>query len=228
MPTKFDYSSYGSWKRQGAGPRWRPRLPHRYLRFLKGIDRSRPVLELGCADGSFMKAMRQAGFADVRGIDICPEYGGCEGVEIGDAAELVAQAADGSLGGVIALDVFEHIPQDDLRQLLVTCRAKLAAGGQVVFRVPNAGSALGLVNQNGDLSHVNAFNEVSVRQMAFDTGFHTVKVDAEPFAYPRSPAALAGLALWPFYVGVTRAVFAAYGQKPKVITPNLICTLTQN
>jgi predicted TPR repeat methyltransferase len=227
MPTTFDYSGYGSWKREGSKRRWRPRLPNRYIRFLKGIERSRPVIELGCADGSFMEVMRQAGFTDVRGIDICPEYAGCEGVEIGDASEIITRAADASLGGVIALDVFEHIPQDDLRRLLVACRAKLAEGGQIVFRVPNAGAALGLVNQNGDLSHVNAFNEISVRQLAFDTGLRVVQVHSEPFAYPRSLEALGGLLLWPLYAGVTRAVFAAYGHKPKVITPNLICILAE-
>lgn len=228
MAKAFDYSGYGSWKQQSGARGWRPRLPNRYIRFLKDLDRSKPVIELGCADGSFMRAMREVGFADVRGIDICPEYAGNDGVEIGDGSEIIARARDGTLGGVIALDVFEHIPQDDLRQLLITCRTKLTEGGQVIFRVPNGGVALSLLNQNGDMSHVNVFNEVSVKQLAFDTGLRVVKVHAEPFAYPRSPAALAGLALWPVYKGLMRAIFAAYGQRPQVMTPNLICVLSKS
>jgi len=226
MAAAFNYSTYASWKRQGeARQRWRPRLPNRYLRFLRGIDRSKPVIELGCADGSFMNVMRAAGFANVRGIDACVEYADCDGVEIGDASEIVTRSLDDSLGGIIALDVFEHIQLDDLRSLLSACRTKLSDGGEVVFRVPNAGTPLGLINQYGDVSHVNAFNEVSARQIAFEAGFTRVDVQPEPFAYPRSLSALAGLALWPLYAGVTRAIFAAYGQKPKVITPNLICIL---
>lgn len=228
MAGTFDYSNYGSWKGVGTVRKWRPNLPNRYIRFLSGLDRSQPVVELGCADGSFMNAMRRAGFADVRGIDLCPEYAGCPGVEIGDARTIIDRAGDASLGGVVALDVFEHIPQADLRALLIACRQKLTLGGQVMFRVPNAGSSLGLINQNGDMSHVNAFNEVSVRQLAFDTGLKVERIAAEPFAYPRSPAALAGIVLWPAYKGLMRAVFAAYGQRPRVITPNLICVLTRD
>lgn len=228
MPGSFDYSNYGSWKGVGTARNWRPNLPNRYIRFLNGVDRSKPVVELGCADGSFMRAMRRAGFADVRGIDLCPEYAGCTGVEIGDAREIIDRASDASLGGVVALDVFEHIPQVDLRDLLIACRQKLIPGGQVIFRVPNAGSSLGLINQNGDMSHVNAFNEVSVRQLAFDTGLSVRRVAAEPFAYPRSLAALVGIVLWPVYKGLMRTIFAAYGQRPAVITPNLVCILTRS
>lgn len=228
MAGTYDYSNYGSWKGVGAVRKWRPNLPNRYVRFLSEVDRSKPVVELGCADGSFMKAMRQVGFTDVRGIDLCPEYAGCPDVEIGDARAIIDRAADGSLGGVVALDVFEHIPQTDLRELLIACRRKLSLGGQVIFRVPNAGSALGLINQNGDMSHVNAFNEVSVRQLAFDTGLKVGRVAEEPFGYPRSIAALAGIALWPAYKAAMRAVFAAYGQRPSVITPNLICVLKKD
>lgn len=92
-----------------------------------------------------MRAMEAAGFQDVRGIDICPAYRDAKNVMIGDAGELVSRSADGTLGAIVALDVFEHIPLPDLKELLKACAAKLAAGGRIVFRVPNAGTALGCV-----------------------------------------------------------------------------------
>lgn len=233
MTANYDYDSYGAFKESGTTRSGRLKkiarnlgFKNRYLRFLTGIPKDGILIELGCGDGGFMRELRAAGFVDVRGVDLSPSYAGVEHVHIGDAADYIAGFTIRSIDCIVALDVFEHIPQDQLRHLLRMAGTRLKPGGRVIFRVPNMGSPLALLNQHGDLSHVNAFNEISVRQIAFDTDMDVVAIHAEPLAYPRSPRGLMGMALWPVYRAGTKMVLAAFGVQPQILTPNLVAVLT--
>lgn len=235
----FDYQDYGAFKSGSTAlaPSGLHRLAkalglgNRYLRFLAKADRDQPVLEIGCGDGSFLLVLGEAGFTRVRGVEPSPSYE--ERVPPGTivrcfAQEYLAQAPAASIGTVVALDVFEHIPAADLRQLLGLVYEKLVPGGLLMFRVPNLAGGLGLLNYHGDLSHVIALNEVSLRQLAFGSPFSSVSLHPEPLAYPRSVAAFAGLLLWPLYKVCTQAVMAAFGIRARVLTPNLVCVMTKS
>lgn len=231
MPSEYDYDNYGAFKQVHAGTSSlkalarRIGLKNRYLRFFDRTKTGGQVVEIGCGDGSFMKELRAAGFAHVQGVDLSPSYADADDVHVGDATAYLRDHAPGSIDYVVALDVFEHIPQNELRDLLRIARDRLTGDGRIIFRVPNMGSPLALLNQHGDLSHVNAFNEVSVRQIAFDVGLDVEAVHPEPLAYPRSVGAVIGLTLWPAYRTLTRMVLAAFGVRGRVLTPNLIGVL---
>jgi hypothetical protein len=136
--------------------------------------------------------------------------------------------ASGSIGTVVALDVFEHIPKVDLQALLALIHDRLVAGGLLVFRVPNMASPLALTNYYGDLTHAIALNEVSIRQLLFDTGFASHQVLAEPFAYPRSISTVVGILLWPLFRLVQGLTLAAFGINGRVMTPNLVCVVRKS
>lgn len=232
----FDYEEYGAFKASATpaqkGParqvmRWLG-LRNRYLRFLKNASRSHPLVEIGSGDGSFLVVLSDAGFQRLRGIEPSPSYKPVAppgSIVQCYAQEYFEQAAPASIGTVLALDVFEHIPVADLRRLLALIADRLMPGGMLVFRVPNLAGGLGLFNYHGDISHTTALNEISLRQLAFGTPFVHVDVRAVPFAYPRSLMGLFGLLLWLPYKVCTTAVMAAFGISAKILTPNLMCTM---
>ena len=74
----------------------------------------KPVLDLGCGRGEWLEALREQGLA-ARGIDLnscnidlCRRIG--LDVELADALTALRNCPDGSLGGVTAFHLVEHLP----------------------------------------------------------------------------------------------------------------------
>ena len=235
-PVDEEYERYGAFKEAYAAPRKSRlrRVAHvlgmrnRYLRFLRAADRSLPVLEIGCGNGEFLAAMIRDGFVSVVGVEPSTSY-----QPVVDPALILPLYADAyldscprrSIGTVVALDVFEHIPCVQLQALLALIHDRLVPGGLLIFRVPNMASPLALTNYFGDLTHAIALNEVSIRQLLFGVGFAHHAVLAEPFAYPRSIGAVIGVLLWPFFRLLYGTLLAAFGIHGRVMSPNLICVV---
>lgn len=235
MAEKHDYTRYGDLKASQSASSGRAvriarmlGMAPRYLRYVRDIDTSLPAVELGCGDGSFVRALRDSGFRSVRGVDLSPSYNMPEGCEVGDAISFLQGEAPASLGLVVALDVLEHVQPEDLRSLLRLVRKCLHPNGRFLARVPNMGSPLGLINQFGDLSHRTALNEIAVRQLAFDTGLRVHSIEPEPLAYPRTLSSILGRIIWPFYRAAVKLVFAAFGIQARILTPNLVFMLARD
>ena len=233
---KFDYENYGAFKgapvQRSLGIRVAQTLglKDRYLRFLKGTHKDQPVVEVGCGNGQFMRTLLAQGYTDVRGVEPSQSYETVVDANLifcGYANEYLQTCAVSSIGTVLALDVFEHIPASELMALLALIHTRLLPGGTVIFRVPNMASPLAMVNYFGDLSHTTALSEISIRQLVFGSGLKVSAVHPEPFSYPRSLAALAGILLWPFYKVAMICTLAAFGIRCKILTPNLVCVLTK-
>lgn len=235
----YNYDNYGAFKESAAQPP-RSRIEHiaralglknRYLRFLKTAARDKPVLEIGCGNGQFIQEMLNEGFTTVTGVEPSSSYQFLvdPGLIIKEfASDYLENCTASSIGTIVALDVFEHIPIPELRVLLRLIHDRLIPGGIVMFRVPNMASPTAMPLYFGDLSHVTALSEVSIKQFIFDSGFTLCGVHAEPFAYPRSLATLVGVLAWPLYKGLMHAVLAAFGIRSKILTPNLVCILRKS
>lgn len=203
-------------------------LRHRYLRFLRPANRLLPLVEIGCGNGEFLSALMKDGFASVIGVEPSQSYR-----VVVDQALILRLYADAyletcaseSIGTVVALDVFEHIPQVNLKALLSLIHDRLVPGGILVFRVPNMASPLALTNYFGDLTHAVGLNEISIRQLLFGMGFSHPKVLAEPFAFPRSIRTIIGIALWPLFNVFWGTLLAAFGVQSRIMTPNLVCVV---
>jgi SAM-dependent methyltransferase len=235
---RYDYGNYGAFKdsyrgsNSGALARIARALGfrNRYLRFLRSAERDKLVLEIGCGNGEFLDQLLLHGFTRVHGVDPSPTFQPVVDPHLITqqyASEYLHKCSPASIGAVVALDVFEHIHAPELRDLLVLIYDRLLPSGVVMFRVPNMASSTALANYFGDLSHRTALTEVSIRQLVFQLGFTLRGIYPEPFAYPRSLATLLGILTWPFYRTFTRLILSAFGIRPPVLTPNLVCVLVK-
>jgi 2-polyprenyl-3-methyl-5-hydroxy-6-metoxy-1,4-benzoquinol methylase len=102
---------------------------------------ARDVLDVGCGRGEFLDLLREAGIP-ARGLDVnremvsvCRERG--LDVEHGDVLAYLRGLPDGALGGLIALQVVEHLQPDYLIAFLGTAYEKLRPGSTLVVETIN-------------------------------------------------------------------------------------------
>lgn len=142
-------------------------------------------LEIGCGAGAFLAYLRAKGVTRLLGIDHDPALAEVVPAEVRahfacrDVNEVLKDPTLGPFDRVVALDVLEHFAPEDALALLVAIRGKLAPGGQIVLKVPNASSPWALQYQFGDLTHRTAFNPLSMRQLADAAGLRAVAIVAQ-------------------------------------------------
>lgn len=112
-----------------------------HLELLRGHA---PILDLGCGRGELLRLLRSAG-VDARGVDSDPAMvDACRraglAVEEGDALEALEAQTPGSLGGVVALHLVEHLPAAVWMRLVEAAGRALGPGGILVVESPNPDS----------------------------------------------------------------------------------------
>ena len=177
MPSVTDphadgYSSWKGWSGSRFGVMGRG--DDQYFRDeLRGAEppEDGTILEVGYGNGAFLAYARSRGWR-VMGTELLPELI-AEAREAGyDArsADDLSSIADGSVNLIAAFDVFEHIDPDSSVAFLTSLRDKLAAGGTIILRYPNADSWLGNPFQYGDPTHVNAIGWLKMTYYAQSAG----------------------------------------------------------
>ncbi len=118
-----------------------------------------PVLEIGAGRGELQELFRAKGIAsygielDQAMVEACEEKG--LDVQHGDGMRHLSELAAHSLGGLIAIQVIEHLSLAQLKQLLQLAREKVAPGGKIVFETINTESMVALSqNYFRDPTHV--------------------------------------------------------------------------
>jgi SAM-dependent methyltransferase len=139
-----------------------------------------PVLDLGCGRGEFLALLREAG-VEASGVDIDPDmvaYAQGEGLTVvqEDAVAHLERLADGSLGGIFAAQLFEHIGPPTLVRLLELAAAKLRAGGVLIAETINPLSPLALRNYFADLTHAQPLVPETLELLVRQAGFDAVEV----------------------------------------------------
>jgi SAM-dependent methyltransferase len=180
-----------------------------------------PVADLGCGRGEFLQALGAAGLAAV-GCDANPlmvaraREKGLD-VERADLFDWLSARRDGSLGGLTAFQVIEHLPPARLFDLVELAVAKLAPGGVILLETINPESAYAMKWFWMDLTHVRPVPAPSLARLLSACGFRDVRVDWRspvPAAEAPPPALAEDPALGP----VVRLLFgpqdyAAIGRK---------------
>jgi 2-polyprenyl-3-methyl-5-hydroxy-6-metoxy-1,4-benzoquinol methylase len=153
----------------------------RRLRVYPEIFRDAPgtVLEIGSGRGELQRLFKETGVSSY-GVDLdvvmvnVANANGCN-TKYGDGIAHLRTLADKSLGGVIAIQVVEHLTRDQLRDLMELAKAKVKKGGKIVFETINPQSLLALSsNYFRDPTHVWPMHPDTLGYMATLAGL-TVK-----------------------------------------------------
>lgn len=125
-----------------------------YFRGRKG-----PVLEIGGGRGELQTLLRAEGInsfsVDVdRAMVECARAKGVD-ARCGDGIAFLREQANRSLGGVVAIQVVEHLTYPQLRELVELAARKVEVGGRVIFETINPRSLVALSsNYFRDPTHV--------------------------------------------------------------------------
>jgi cyclopropane fatty-acyl-phospholipid synthase-like methyltransferase len=147
-----------------------------------GFTPAMSCLEIGCGTGQFLLYLQRKGLDDLAGVDLDPNLEAVlpseikDRVTFGDVRDFLAARPDQRFDRIVLLDVLEHFPPEEGARLLGGLKTRLCPGGRVLVKVPNAASPWGLNFQHGDLTHMTAYNALSLRQLAAQAGMRLEKV----------------------------------------------------
>jgi predicted TPR repeat methyltransferase len=90
-------------------------------------------LDLGCGAGHLLQALRDAGYGDLRGVDISPEavaIARSKGFDVtqADLRDYLCGATE-AFDLITAFDVIEHFGKDEVLEVLCLVRERLEPGG---------------------------------------------------------------------------------------------------
>jgi SAM-dependent methyltransferase len=180
-----------------------------------------PVADLGCGRGEFLEVLRAEGIpavgCDANAVMAARAREKGLAVDGSDLFEWLAARPDGSLGGITAYQVVEHLPAVRLFDLVELAAAKLRAGGVVLLESVNPESAYAMKWFWMDLTHVRPVPAPSLARLLSASGFSDVRIDWRS-PVPASEAPPPALADDPKLGPVVRLLFgpqdyAAIGRK---------------
>jgi len=149
-----------------------------YVPLFQGVT---DVLDIGCGRGEFLALMKAEGIS-ARGIDLnqsMVEECRTRGLDVtkADALSYVSGLADGSLGGLFAAQVVEHLEPAYLARLLETAAHKMRAGGLIVLETINPACWVAFFESYiRDLTHVRPLHPDTLQFLLRVSGFQDVSV----------------------------------------------------
>jgi SAM-dependent methyltransferase len=156
-------------------------IRRRVEEYLPLFENASDVLDVGCGRGEFLELLRDRGVR-ARGIDINPAMVEvCKGkglhVETGDAVAYLQGLPDGSLGGLFAAQVVEHLEPRYLMRLLDAAFDKLRSGAPIVLETINPACWFAFFESYiRDLTHVRPVHPDTLKYLLIATGFQRVDI----------------------------------------------------
>jgi 2-polyprenyl-3-methyl-5-hydroxy-6-metoxy-1,4-benzoquinol methylase len=140
------------------------------------------VVDLGCGRGELLELLRDHGVS-ARGIDangaMVEE---CRGrglaVEQADAVTFLEAQSDAALGGLVAIQVVEHLEPAYLVRMLALAHQKLRPGAPLVLETINPACWMAFFEAYiRDLTHVRPLHPDTLRYLVQASGFVSVNVE---------------------------------------------------
>ncbi|MEO8678580.1 MAG: class I SAM-dependent methyltransferase [Vicinamibacterales bacterium] len=139
------------------------------------------VLDVGCGRGEFLDLLKAKGVS-ARGLDLNPEMVEvclARGLEAttGDALAYLNGLPDESLGGLLAVQVIEHLEPEYLQRFLQVAYFKLKPGARMVLETINPACWVAFFESYiRDLSHVRPIHPDTLQYLLHASGFSSVEV----------------------------------------------------
>jgi SAM-dependent methyltransferase len=139
------------------------------------------VLDIGCGRGEFLKLLHGHG-TWARGIDLNHEMVAlcrADGLDVteADALAYLRQCRDGELGGLIALQVVEHLPPDYLLELVDEAHRVLSPGSPILLETINVASWSAFFSSYlRDITHMRPLHPDTLRFLVDAAGFADTEV----------------------------------------------------
>ena len=149
--------------------------------YLPILGSASDVLDVGCGRGELLDLLRRHGVT-ARGVDsndamvqLCRARG--LDVERDEALRFLERQPDGSLGGLVAIQVVEHFEPAYLLRFLETAHHKLRAGAPLVLETINAACWMAFFETYlRDITHRQALHPDTLRYLVQTSGFTSVDV----------------------------------------------------
>ena len=144
-------------------------------------DRSSRIVDLACGSGAYLHYLRSSGYTNISGVDVSPEQIGLAhllGIHNAECRDLLSELSEmdsDSIDAVLAIDILEHLKNDELFDVVDEIFRVLKKGGLCVAHVPNAEGLYGMRVRYADLTHERAFAPKSAEQLFLAIGFTGVQ-----------------------------------------------------
>jgi len=189
-------------------------------------DRSTPILDVACGEGTLLAFLRELGYTSLAGFDISPENVGiCHRlglpfVQQFDALRLAEMPGVGRYGAIFAMDMLEHLPKRRIAGFVEQTGKLLLPGGHVVIRTPNMGNLLACQHLYGDLSHEFGLTENTAVDLFLLAGFPADQIEVRACW---NATTLAGYLRELYMLGLHRLIWLTEQHgRPTIPTPNLL------
>lgn len=152
-----------------------------YLDDILALDPHEPVLDLGSGRGEWLEVLKKAG-VEAYGVELNEHFvSSCldRGLEVrrAEAVEHLASVPEGSLAAVTAFHLAEHLPVEQLLELVDLSVRALRPGGMLIVETPNPDNlVVGASTFYLDPSHVRPLNADFLRFLVASRGFVEVEV----------------------------------------------------
>ena len=149
-----------------------------YVQYFAGQS---DVLDVGCGRGEFLDLLREKGIR-ARGLDLNPEMVEvCKsrGLDVtsADAVSYLKATADQSLGGLIAVQVIEHLKPAYLAEMLSLAYDKLTPGSRLVLETINPACWVAFFESFiRDLTHEKPIHPETLQYLLQANGFSDVEI----------------------------------------------------
>lgn len=150
--------------------------------YLPHFEGTSDVLDVGCGRGEFLDLLKTRGI-NGRGVDVnheMVEECRARGLDVdeGDAVSYVERLGDATLGGLIAVQVVEHLEPDYLLQLLELAFHKLRPGAPLILETLNPACWLAFFESYiRDVTHRWPLHPETLKYFVLASGFASADIE---------------------------------------------------
>jgi len=178
-PASLDSYKYVGFEDRFRGSQREIRM--RVAAYVPLFEGATDVLDVGCGRGEFLQLLREKGIS-ARGIDlndemaaVCRERG--LDATAGDVLSYLLAQPDGSLGGLFAAQVVEHLEPEYLMGFLSAAYHKLRPGSKIVLETINPACWYAFFSSYiRDITHVRPLHPDTLQYLVSASGFQKTHV----------------------------------------------------